>query len=109
MEPDAFISSAAGRRYWSGVDADVNGMLGGFPGVSGVDVRGSRAFLAKMGVGSRGGLRRVERVLEGGAGYVFFLLLPLLPYVLPLPFLPPSSPSYIFLGAMTTFHTARPY
>lgn len=67
---DSRVDAQQARAYWSGIDATVNGMLGGFPSVSRVDVQGSRAFLAKMGVGSKEGLRRVERVLEGGAGYV---------------------------------------
>lgn len=66
--PDALIDGAAGRSYWAGVDASVSGMLGGLPAVGRVDLQGSRAFLAKMGVGSGTGLRRAGRVLEGGAG-----------------------------------------
>lgn len=72
--PDSYISARAGRAYWQGVDADVNGMLGGIPAVSKIDLQGSRAFLAKLGVGrDRAGLRALTRALEGGAGYVFFL------------------------------------
>lgn len=66
--PESRVDAQQGNAYWSGIDATVDGMLGGFPSVSRVDVQGSRGFLAKMGVGSRAGLRRVERVLEGGAG-----------------------------------------
>ncbi|KAI5867992.1 alpha-N-methyltransferase NTM1 [Durotheca rogersii] len=66
--PDSRISADDSRRYWSGVDADVNGMLGGFPGVSRVDLRGSRSFLAKLGLGRTGGRKAVARALEGGAG-----------------------------------------
>ncbi|KAK2039531.1 hypothetical protein LZ31DRAFT_558728 [Colletotrichum somersetense] len=66
--PDAKISAADGRSYWQGVDADVNGMLGGFPYISKVDLQGSRNFLAKLGIGSKSGLRPVSRALEGGAG-----------------------------------------
>ena len=68
--PDSLISGTAGRRYWEGVNADVSGMLGGLPGVSRADLVGSRAFLAKMGIGGTKGLRRLGRVLEGGAGCV---------------------------------------
>ncbi|KAI1134168.1 alpha-N-methyltransferase NTM1 [Hypoxylon sp. FL0543] len=68
-KPDALISPDAGRRYWAAIDADVSGMLGGFPGVSRVDLRGSRSFLAKLGLGrSAGGQKAVRRALEGGAG-----------------------------------------
>ncbi|KAF6821025.1 DUF858 domain-containing protein [Colletotrichum sojae] len=66
--PDAKINAADGRSYWQGVDADVNGMLGGFPYISKVDLQGSRNFLAKLGVGTKSGLRTVSRALEGGAG-----------------------------------------
>ncbi|POR37644.1 hypothetical protein TPAR_02157 [Tolypocladium paradoxum] len=66
---DSYISARAGRAYWQGVEADVNGMLGGMPAVSKMDLQGSRAFLAKLGVGrGRAGLRPLTRALEGGAG-----------------------------------------
>ncbi|KAL7626302.1 hypothetical protein AAE478_003073 [Parahypoxylon ruwenzoriense] len=66
--PDSLISPDDGRRYWAGIDADVNGMLGGYPGVSRIDLRGSRSFLAKLGLGRTKGLKAVGRALEGGAG-----------------------------------------
>ncbi|PNY23253.1 Uncharacterized protein TCAP_06795 [Tolypocladium capitatum] len=67
--PDSYISAHAGRAYWQGIDADVNGMLGGIPAVSKIDLQGSRAFLAKLGIGrGRAGLRTLTRALEGGAG-----------------------------------------
>lgn len=50
------------------VDADVNGMLGGFPYVSKVDLQSSRNFLAKFGIGTKEGQRIVNAALEGGAG-----------------------------------------
>lgn len=50
------------------VDADVNGMLGGFPYVSKVDLQTSRNFLAKLGIGTKEGQRIVNAALEGGAG-----------------------------------------
>lgn len=66
--PDSKIRADDSRRYWSAVDADVNGMLGGFPAVSRVDLRGSRSFLAKLGLGRTKGVKAVKRALEGGAG-----------------------------------------
>lgn len=67
--PDVRISVEDGRAYWQSIDADVNGMLGGFPYISRADLQGSRAFLAKLGIGSKGGgLKIVNRALEGGAG-----------------------------------------
>ncbi|KAK3935950.1 alpha-N-methyltransferase NTM1 [Diplogelasinospora grovesii] len=71
---DASINSQDGRKYWEGVDADINGMLGGIPSVAGysniskVDLQGSRSFLAKLGIGSKNGRRKVAKALEGGAG-----------------------------------------
>ena len=72
LAPDSRINSQDGRKYWQGVGADVNGMLGGFPYVSKADLQGSKNFLAKLGLGNRNGLKRIERALEGGAGYVAF-------------------------------------
>ncbi|KAI1378229.1 alpha-N-methyltransferase NTM1 [Hypoxylon crocopeplum] len=66
--PDSLIRAGDSRRYWSGIDADVNGMLGGYPGVSRIDLRGSRSFLAKLGLGRSRGVKTVGRALEGGAG-----------------------------------------
>ncbi|KXJ89536.1 alpha-N-methyltransferase NTM1 [Microdochium bolleyi] len=60
--------------YWENVNADVDGMLGGIPSMTGfshvskVDLQGSRAFLAKLGIGKKNGRRTVENALEGGAG-----------------------------------------
>lgn len=65
---DSRINKEDGLKYWQGVDATVNGMLGGLPHVNRVDLRGSRNFLAKLGVGSREGQRVAARALEGGAG-----------------------------------------
>jgi protein N-terminal methyltransferase len=73
---EAVVDNAIGKKYWEGVDADVNAMLGGVPMVGGfsyvskVDLQGSRSFLAKLGIGSKGGRRRVATALEGGAGFV---------------------------------------
>ncbi|KAI1450845.1 alpha-N-methyltransferase NTM1 [Annulohypoxylon stygium] len=66
--PDSLISADDGRRYWSGIDADVNGMLGGYPGVSRIDLRTSGSFLAKLGLGRAKGHKNVQRAIEGGAG-----------------------------------------
>lgn len=68
--PDSLINRDEGLNYWQGVNADINGMLGGYPQVSSVDLQGSRAFLARLGLGNPSkGLRRAKRALEGGAGY----------------------------------------
>lgn len=69
---DSLISRDHGRKYWEGVDADVNGMLGGIPSVSRIDLQGSRNFLAKLGIGVKEGQRIVDSALEGGAGWAPF-------------------------------------
>ncbi|KAK3328192.1 S-adenosylmethionine-dependent methyltransferase-like protein [Cercophora scortea] len=65
---DAAINNADGKKYWEGINADVDGMLGGFAHITKVDLQGSRNFLAKFGIGTRNGLRVVPSALEGGAG-----------------------------------------
>ncbi|UKZ83201.1 hypothetical protein TrVFT333_011006 [Trichoderma virens FT-333] len=71
---DSFISKEDGIKYWEGISADVNGMLGGIPAVQGfygilrMDLQGSRTFLAKLGIGSKNGRHKVINALEGGAG-----------------------------------------
>jgi protein N-terminal methyltransferase len=67
---DSQISREVGLEYWEGVEASVSGMLGGLPYVSRVDLRGSRNFLAKLGIGQKPGLRVATSALEGGAGLV---------------------------------------
>lgn len=37
-----------GIRYWNGIEATVDGVLGGFGGISSADVKHSRQFLAKI-------------------------------------------------------------
>lgn len=62
------------KEYWEGINADIDGMLGGIPSTDGfsyvskVDLQGSRSFLAKLGIGQKNGRRRVANALEGGAG-----------------------------------------
>ncbi|KAH7259917.1 alpha-N-methyltransferase NTM1 [Fusarium solani] len=57
-----------GKKYWEGIEADVNGMLGGIPSVTRIDLQGSRTFLARLGIGIKTGRKMVSRALEGGAG-----------------------------------------
>ncbi|KAB5560307.1 alpha-N-methyltransferase NTM1 [Coniochaeta sp. 2T2.1] len=67
------MANIAGK-YWEGINADIDGMLGGVPSVTGfshvskVDLQGSRSFLAKLGIGRKNGRRKVANALEGGAG-----------------------------------------
>ncbi|KAL8294965.1 hypothetical protein RB597_008373 [Gaeumannomyces tritici] len=66
--------ASSAKEYWEGVNADIDGMLGGVPSTGGfsyvskVDLQGSRSFLAKLGIGKQNGRRRVANALEGGAG-----------------------------------------
>ncbi|RSL89912.1 hypothetical protein CEP51_000980 [Fusarium floridanum] len=66
--PDSLISMEDGKKYWEGIEADVNGMLGGIPSVTRIDLQGSRTFLARLGIGIKTGRKMVSRALEGGAG-----------------------------------------
>ena len=45
---DSYISHADSLAYWSSVSPTVDGMLGGFPQVSRIDLRGSLSFIAKL-------------------------------------------------------------
>ncbi|KAF2454308.1 DUF858 domain protein [Lineolata rhizophorae] len=45
---DAAIDQGAAIAYWNDVPATVNGMLGGYPQVSRIDLQGSANFLAKV-------------------------------------------------------------
>ncbi|KAI0435741.1 alpha-N-methyltransferase NTM1 [Xylaria telfairii] len=72
--PDAAINQHAALQYWQTVDASNDGMLGGIPSLAGfsnfsnVDLKGSRSFLAKLGIGTKNGRHSVTSILEGGAG-----------------------------------------
>ncbi|OBT99051.1 hypothetical protein VE01_02476 [Pseudogymnoascus verrucosus] len=69
--PDAQIDHSASIEYWSGINADVDGMLGGFPHVSRVDLQGSRALMAKLGVlagKNEGDAKPLRRAVDCGAG-----------------------------------------
>ncbi|KZF26195.1 hypothetical protein L228DRAFT_242627 [Xylona heveae TC161] len=46
--PDAHIDRTAGLAYWNSIPATVNGMLGGFPQISRIDLVGSANFLTKL-------------------------------------------------------------
>lgn len=46
--PDAQINHAQSIEYWSSVSSDINGMLGGYPQTSRVDLQGSSNFLTKL-------------------------------------------------------------
>ncbi|KAE9374535.1 hypothetical protein N431DRAFT_405309 [Stipitochalara longipes BDJ] len=64
---DTQINHQDALDYWQSIDADVNGMLGGFPYISKVDLQGSKNFLAKLGIGGKTG-ETVKRAVDCGAG-----------------------------------------
>ena len=66
--PEQLVNERAGLAYWQSIPPDINGMLGGYPQISDIDLIGSRIFLAKMGIGTRGNLTLSDRTLEAGAG-----------------------------------------
>lgn len=48
QSPDDRISHSDALAYWNSVSPTVNGMLGGYPQISRIDLRGSANFLAKL-------------------------------------------------------------
>ena len=46
--PDANISTTDALKYWNTVSTTVDGMLGGYPGISRTDLKGSATFFAKL-------------------------------------------------------------
>ncbi|KAK3196824.1 hypothetical protein K4F52_000168 [Lecanicillium sp. MT-2017a] len=65
---DSLINTDDGLKYWEGVDADINGMLGGIPSIGRIDLQGSTAFLAQLGIGVKNGRQKIHAALDGGAG-----------------------------------------
>lgn len=71
--PDALINHEASIEYWNSVSADTNGMLGGFPQTSRIDLQGSSNFLTKLrrsksSLAAHEPLPPLERVADCGAG-----------------------------------------
>ena len=68
--PDASISSADSLRYWNSINATVDGMLGGYPQISRIDLQGSANFLAKLRKEHppKSGHDRLYRAIDCGAG-----------------------------------------
>ena len=46
--PDTQVSSAVAIEYWNSISPTVYGMLGGYPQISRIDLRGSTNFLTKL-------------------------------------------------------------
>jgi protein N-terminal methyltransferase len=67
---DGAINQKAAIEYWSNISADVNGVLGGYPLVSRVDLQGSSNFLAKLRRKSKvySERRKLDHVVDCGAG-----------------------------------------
>lgn len=70
--PDASINVCQSLDYWNSVSSDVNGMLGGYPQTSRIDLQGSSNFLTKLrrtkAQNTKLPLPLLDRVAEGGAG-----------------------------------------
>ncbi|KAF2735156.1 hypothetical protein EJ04DRAFT_552198 [Polyplosphaeria fusca] len=68
--PDAAIDHAHSITYWSSVSADTNGMLGGYPQTSRIDLQSSSNFLTKLRRRRqpKDALARLNRVADCGAG-----------------------------------------
>lgn len=71
---DSNINRKDALTYWESINADVNGMLGGFPYISKVDLQGSKNFLAKLSVGGKSE-KKLGRAVDCGAGQVVSQLL----------------------------------
>ena len=48
IAPDAQIRHEDSIKYWDSVTPDVNGMLGGYPQISRIDLQGSKNFMNKL-------------------------------------------------------------
>ncbi|PCG89170.1 Hypothetical protein PENO1_106210 [Penicillium occitanis (nom. inval.)] len=82
--PDSNINRFSSLEYWNNMPPTVNGMIGGFPQVSRIDLRGSANFLAKIrrffrlgtegeldpvtSQSSRGKSKKLRRGVDCGAG-----------------------------------------
>ena len=71
IAPDSLINSTAALAYWSSTEPTVNGVLGGYPQVSRVDLQGSKNFLAKLRRQSKHfppSKGKLRRAVDCGAG-----------------------------------------
>ena len=67
-DADSRISQSDALVYWNEIPATANGMLGGYPQVSRIDLRGSLNFLAKLWRSTNSPNGRVGRAVDCGAG-----------------------------------------
>jgi protein N-terminal methyltransferase len=71
LPPDSNIDSATALAYWSSTEPTVNGVLGGFPQVSRIDLQGSSNFLGKLRRASKSHpptTGKLARAADCGAG-----------------------------------------
>lgn len=70
LAPDAHISTTDSLSYWNSVSTTVDGMLGGYPGISRTDLKGSANFFAKLRreQPSQSGNGPLRRGVDCGAG-----------------------------------------
>lgn len=68
--PDSQINHKAAVDYWASTEASVNGMLGGYPQVSRIDLQQSANFLTKLRRSSptHPPSQKLKRVVDCGAG-----------------------------------------
>ncbi|KAK5135125.1 hypothetical protein LTR08_005650 [Meristemomyces frigidus] len=68
--PDSHINPELAIAYWCSTEATVNGVLGGFPQVSRIDLQGSSNFLAKLRRQSKQfpTSKKLRRAVDCGAG-----------------------------------------
>ena len=62
---DAHIKHADSIAYWDSIPSTDDGMLGGYPHVSRVDIQGSRSFLVKCGISASQASKGRKRVAGG--------------------------------------------
>ena len=65
---DSRISHADTLKYWNSIPATADGIMGGFPHISRIDLRGSLSFLAKLRRGTSLPEGRLSRGVDCGAG-----------------------------------------
>ncbi|RKF81600.1 Alpha N-terminal protein methyltransferase 1 [Golovinomyces cichoracearum] len=70
---DSKICQKNSREYWQGINADIEGMLGGFAHISDIDLKGSKRFLDSMNVGENHNM--LTRAVDCGAGNPQFAFL----------------------------------
>jgi protein N-terminal methyltransferase len=70
--PDSAINQDHALEYWNSISSDINGMLGGYPQTSRIDLQGSSNFLTKLRRGktaaTKQSLQPLDRVADCGAG-----------------------------------------